>query len=281
MIILEILQQISSTILYVAIAYAIYKVVKYFTSEDSESNAFDGEKVKTWNEGKNILIGHQTRSQSVLKQMVDDKESSINETTFVKVSARFKTIQKDFGNDCHVHLHIRSPGGSMFYAMLIAYQVFLWKGRVTAHIHQMACSGGTLIALSCNEIVMENDSVLGPIDPQVNKTMPSYSATQILKIININPLEIKEDSEYKQAVIPNKANAKESELMPFLEANLILSQAFDLIKVYKEFLHKILAKNYEEESLREKIISFFWLSRPHSMPIFRDECKKIGLNIAQ
>jgi ClpP class serine protease len=53
------------------------------------------------------------------------------------------------------------------------------KGKVTVFIPHYAMSGGTLIALAADEIVMDVNAVLGPVDPQIGG-MPAASIVKIL-----------------------------------------------------------------------------------------------------
>src|SRR5262249_60532536 len=52
-------------------------------------------------------------------------------------------------------------------AMQIARAVEAHKAKVTVYVPVYAMSGGTLIALAADEIVLGEFSVLGPIDPQI------------------------------------------------------------------------------------------------------------------
>jgi ClpP class serine protease len=44
-------------------------------------------------------------------------------------------------------------------------------------------SGGTLIALAADEILMDPHAVLGPVDPQMGTQRGSYAATSIIKVV--------------------------------------------------------------------------------------------------
>jgi ClpP class serine protease len=62
---------------------------------------------------------------------------------------------------------VHTPGGLVLAAMQIARAVEAHKAKVTAYVPVYAMSGGTLIALAADEIVLGEFSVLGPIDPQI------------------------------------------------------------------------------------------------------------------
>ena len=66
-----------------------------------------------------------------------------------------------------IDLIIHTPGGLALAAEMIATAVKLHPAKVTAIVPFYAMSGGTLIALAADEIIMEPYSVLGPVDPQI------------------------------------------------------------------------------------------------------------------
>jgi len=74
---------------------------------------------------------------------------------------------KDTPEDTPIDLIIHTPGGIVLAAMQIARAVEAHSAKVTAYVPVYAMSGGTLIALAADEIVMGEFSVLGPIDPQI------------------------------------------------------------------------------------------------------------------
>lgn len=64
-------------------------------------------------------------------------------------------------------LLLHTPGGDMAATeSLIDYLRLMFGSNVRAMIPQIAMSGGTIMALSCKEIIMGKESSLGPIDPQ-------------------------------------------------------------------------------------------------------------------
>lgn len=79
-----------------------------------------------------------------------------------------------------IDMILHTPGGLVLAAMQIARAVKAHPAKVTVHVPVMAMSGGTLIALAADEIVMGNFSVLGPIDPQI-AGMPAASIVNAKK----------------------------------------------------------------------------------------------------
>jgi ClpP class serine protease len=74
---------------------------------------------------------------------------------------------KDTPEDMPIDFVIHTPGGFVLAAMQIARAVEAHKAKVTVYVPVYAMSGGTLIALAADEIVLGEFSVLGPIDPQI------------------------------------------------------------------------------------------------------------------
>src|SRR5712664_4210512 len=80
---------------------------------------------------------------------------------------------------------LHTPGGLVLASLQIARAIHKHKGKVTAIVPHYAMSGGTLIALAANEIVMSEYAVLGPVDPQLGQ----YPAASILKAVGKKPIE--------------------------------------------------------------------------------------------
>jgi ClpP class serine protease len=74
---------------------------------------------------------------------------------------------KETPRDVPIDLILHTPGGLVLAAMQIARAVEAHPAKVTVYVPVYAMSGGTLIALAADEIVLGEFSVLGPIDPQI------------------------------------------------------------------------------------------------------------------
>src|SRR5499427_4959511 len=74
---------------------------------------------------------------------------------------------KETPADRPIDLILHTPGGIVLAAMQIARAVEAHPAKVTVLVPVYAMSGGTLIALAADEIVLGEFSVLGPIDPQI------------------------------------------------------------------------------------------------------------------
>jgi ClpP class serine protease len=84
-------------------------------------------------------------------------------------------------NDQPIDLILHTPGGLILAAEQISKALVEHKGKVTVFIPHYAMSGGTLIALAADEIVMDSNAVLGPVDPQIGD-IPAASILMVLKL---------------------------------------------------------------------------------------------------
>ena len=83
-----------------------------------------------------------------------------------------------------IDLVLHTPGGLVLAATQIAHAIFKHKAKVTVFVPHYAMSGGTLLALAADEIVMCDYAVLGPVDPQLGE----YPAASILKAAHQKPI---------------------------------------------------------------------------------------------
>jgi ClpP class serine protease len=84
-----------------------------------------------------------------------------------------------------IDLILHTPGGLVLAAMQIARAAEAHPGKVTVFVPVYAMSGGTLIALAADEIVLGEFSVLGPIDPQI----AGFPAASIVRVARSKPVE--------------------------------------------------------------------------------------------
>jgi ClpP class serine protease len=76
---------------------------------------------------------------------------------------------------------LHTPGGLVLASEQIAKALVEHKGKVTVFVPHYAMSGGTLIALAADEIVMDANAVLGPVDPQIGD-MPAASIVKVVEL---------------------------------------------------------------------------------------------------
>lgn len=103
--------------------------------------------------------------------------------------------------DVPIDLILHTPGGLVLAAEQIAYALRKHPAKVTVFVPHYAMSGGTLIALAADEIIMNENAVLGPVDPQVGQ----HPAASILKVLERKPITEVDDDTLIMADIAEKA----------------------------------------------------------------------------
>ncbi|MBT8218998.1 MAG: ATP-dependent Clp protease proteolytic subunit [Bacteroidia bacterium] len=156
----------------------------------------------------------------------------------------------DSGKQIDLILH--TPGGLVIAALQIARAMQNRKGKVRVIVPHYAMSGGTLLALAADEIIMSPNAVLGPVDPQIDK----YPAPSILRI-----LDLKDKNEIDDETIIKADMAKKA------------------IQQLRDALQEILSHNYDPEfskALADKLTSGKWT---HDFPITVAFATELGLNV--
>ncbi len=122
---------------------------------------------------KNVLLIKHTQMGMFSQSMIDNE--SLKEVQ--------KAMIKFEGKPFDLILH--TPGGSIFHTMMISKLIRKYPGNVRAFVPSYSMSGGTILALSCKELLMNDVSCMGPVDPQLGSMFSSASAKgwkEILKI---------------------------------------------------------------------------------------------------
>src|SRR5579871_3678960 len=101
--------------------------------------------------------------------------------------ATIHELDRDKGLDLILH----TPGGDTAATeSLVDYLRSMFGTNIRAIVPQLAMSAGTMIALSCNEIIMGKHSSLGPIDPQIG-SVPAHGiieeAAHAIQEVKANP----------------------------------------------------------------------------------------------
>lgn len=148
---------------------------------------------------------------------------------------------------------LHTPGGLVLPSLQIARAVRQHKGKVTVFVPHYAMSGGTLIALAADEIVMSPHAVLGPVDPQLN----GMAAASILKVVEKKPVAEIDDQTLMLADNAQKAVAQLKEA-----ATALLTRTMPEDKA--ESLAALLAGGER------------WT---HDFPITADIARELGLNV--
>lgn len=153
-----------------------------------------------------------------------------------------------------IDLVVHTPGGLQLAVEQIALALLNHRGKVTVFVPHFALSGGTMLALAADEIVMDQNAVLGRLDPQLFG-FPAVSLNQIDKRKKIDRID---DRTIAVIDIAGKA-----------------------IRQTEEFVKKILAENdYQKES--ERILKSLVSGRgTHDQPVTYKEAKDLGLRVSR
>lgn len=158
--------------------------------------------------------------------------------------------------DKGIMLIMHTPGGLMLAASQIALALKRHPGKKIVVVPHYAMSGGTLIALAADEIWMDPDAVLGPVDPQIGTQSGTLPAPSIVKVVREKGVDKVDDNTLILADIAEKA----------------LNQTKDLVK-------KLLEGKLPQDKM-ELVIDRLVMGRyTHDWPITAEELKELGLNV--
>lgn len=154
--------------------------------------------------------------------------------------------------DKPIDLILHTPGGLVLASEQIALALNSHPAKVTVLVPHYAMSGGTLIAMAADEIIMDDHAVLGPIDPQIGE----YPAASIIKAISQKDKNKIDDKTLILADVARKAS----------------KQVYD-------FVYKILFENFGKEksdNIAKTMTEGRWT---HDYPITCSEAKELGLPV--
>jgi ClpP class serine protease len=152
-----------------------------------------------------------------------------------------------------IDLILHTPGGLVLATERIACALRRHKAKVTVFVPHYAMSGGTLIALAADEIVMDKSAVLGSVDPQVGQ----YPAASILKVLETKAKDEIDDETYIMADIARKA-----------------------ISQIKACVKEILLEKMDDEKAEEIADILTRGEWTHDYPVTAEEAERIGLPIS-
>jgi ClpP class serine protease len=148
---------------------------------------------------------------------------------------------------------LHTPGGLVLAALQIARAINEHKAKVTVFVPHYAMSGGTLIALAADEIVMSKHAVLGPIDPQLGQ----QPAASLLRVVEQKPISEIDDETLVMADVGRKAIVQLKQ-----SASDILTRRLPADKA---------------NALAEKLATGTWT---HDYPLFAAIAKELGLPVS-
>ncbi len=152
-----------------------------------------------------------------------------------------------------IDLILHTPGGLVLAAEQIALALREHQGKVTVLIPHYAMSGGTLVALAADEIVMDRHAVLGPVDPQLGQ----YPASSIVKVLGQKPIQEVDDQTVILADVAEKA-----------------------LRQVRSFVQSLLEDQMprgDAERIAIMLSSGTWT---HDYPIVAGEAKAMGLRVS-
>ncbi len=150
-------------------------------------------------------------------------------------------------------LILHTPGGLVLASEQIAHALCRHPARVTIFVPHYAMSGGTLLALAADEIVMDDNAVIGPVDPQLGE----YPAASLLKVVEQKDVNEVDDKTLILADVARKA------------VNQVKARA-----------QSILAEHMDAEraeALAQVLTEGRWT---HDYPITVEEAQELGLNVS-
>ncbi|MBX6395319.1 MAG: ATP-dependent Clp protease proteolytic subunit [Alicyclobacillaceae bacterium] len=134
-------------------------------------------------------------------------------------------------DDMPIDLVLHTPGGLVLAAEQIATALKRHPAPVTVYVPHYAMSGGTLIALAADQIVMDENAVLGPVDPQLGQ----WPAASILRLTRTKEPKDIDDETWIMADMAEKAVHQVREFVfELLKERLPEEQARDLARLLSE-----------------------------------------------
>jgi len=156
-----------------------------------------------------------------------------------------------------IDLILHTPGGLVLATEQIARALVRHRGKVTVFVPHYAMSGGTMLAMAADEILMDENAVLGPVDPQLG----NVAAASVLKVLEQKPISEIDDQTIVTADIARKALAQ-----------------------VQKFVRDLLNDNYPNPKIKpeniDKIIEALTTGQvTHDYPITVEEATEIGLPV--
>lgn len=133
--------------------------------------------------------------------------------------------------DRPIDLVLHTPGGLVLPSLQIARAIKRHRGKVTVVVPHYAMSGGTLVALAADEILMSEDAALGPVDPQ----LAGCPAASLLHVLDTKPIARIEDNTLILADQARKAVAQLTQsVRELLAERFDTEQADELARLLSE-----------------------------------------------
>lgn len=159
--------------------------------------------------------------------------------------------------DVPIDLILHTPGGLVLATEQIARALIRHPAKVSVFVPHYAMSGGTMLALAADEIVMDANAVLGPVDPQLG----NFPAASILRVVEEKPIDKINDETLIMADLSRKA-----------------------IQQVQRFVRTLLTDEIPAQKVKpdqvEPIVEALTTGRvTHDYPIMVEEATELGLPI--
>lgn len=177
-------------------------------------------------------------------------------------------------NKKRLYLLVNSPGGLVTSSYKIARELRRNFNHITVFILHTAASGGALMTMAGNEVVMGDMANLTPIDVQVDYKGEMVSANTmeiaILKLDDYFKDKLPDEATYPWQLLAQKID-------PILREDW--NTRMSTIRLYAR---EILIKSRYNSIQRDKIIAnFVYTVYEHSLVIHRDRARLYGLNVVE
>lgn len=151
-----------------------------------------------------------------------------------------------------IDILLHTPGGLVLAAEQIARGIQKHPGKVTVLVPHYAMSGGTLLALAADEIVMDPNAVLGPVDPQIG----NFPAASLLKAVADKPIAEVDD-----------------------ETLILADVAAKAIEQVHQSVYQLVRDRMPEEQAQQLALAFTEGRWTHDYPIDIDQLRGFGLSV--
>lgn len=173
-------------------------------------------------------------------------------------------------------LFLHTPGGDVAATeSLVHYLKDIFGDRIRAVVPQIAMSAGTMIACSCNSILMGKHSNIGPVDPQFN----GIPAIGVIKEVETAYSEISRDPRYAAVWSPILGRLPPSFLQ---QCQWAVQRSEDFIrKALQEGMMKRLPDEERDAALNAAVtrLTDLTYNKGHNRHIHYQECIDLKLNI--
>lgn len=229
------------------------------------------------NKNEALLLSFIAPDKIVRTSPVAFDYASISIADFYNIEKIIEPLKEDGKLPKKLHLIIQTPGGLLGVSTKIAKYLRSSFSEIIAFVPYEAASGGTMMCLAANSIIMGSTSNLTPIDPQVSYKGQRIAATTYEQAIE--DLE-KKFAKYRPEEMPSPYQQLCNQFDPVIKKEMskivvdTLGVAFDLLNKSQK------PKNSEEKSkILDTVFALGKNAYPHSHIIDIDEARAIGLNI--